>query len=121
MKGKSQMDDKRKWNREDAVFFMDMVGSARSPNDKHEYFQRKPYYKILERRDSVEFVRFSDIYRSLSPVLSERERRILNGLYGVDEERVATKKIAEQWGVTPGRIRQLRNKAEIKLVTKILS
>jgi len=48
--------------KDDVIFFMDMVGSAKSPNFKPKLYRVKPYYKILDDPYSDELLRFIKIY-----------------------------------------------------------
>ncbi|ALX49070.1 hypothetical protein [Lentibacillus amyloliquefaciens] len=70
------MDD-RTITSDDAIFFMDMVNSARSPNHVPGFYRVKPYYKILDDPESNEFQRFIKVYNASKHVLQEREQKIL--------------------------------------------
>lgn len=59
--------------KEDAVFFLDMIGSRKSPNHIPQFNAEKPYQKILRNRDSVDYKRFVQVYSDVRNTLSERE------------------------------------------------
>ena len=103
----------------DATFYLDMIGSSLSPNKEHKIGDRKPYYKILDERNSDDFKRFVGVYTLMRDFLSEREQVILNELYGVNKERATLKTIGEMLNVGPERIRQIGRKAEFKIARKI--
>jgi DNA-directed RNA polymerase specialized sigma subunit len=103
----------------DAIFYLDMIGSSYSPNREHKIGDLKPYYKILDERNSDDFKRFVGVYTSMRDFLSEREQIILNGIYGVNKERKTLKTIGEMLNVGPERIRQIGRKAESKIARKI--
>ncbi|MGG3471316.1 sigma factor-like helix-turn-helix DNA-binding protein [Neobacillus pocheonensis] len=56
----------------------------------------------------------------MSHVLNEREQIILNEMYGVNKERTYLKTVAELLNLSPERVRQLRNRAEYKMIRRLL-
>lgn len=113
------MDD-RTITSDDAIFFMDMVNSARSPNHAPKFYQVKSYYKILDDPNSNEFQRFIKVYNAGKYILKEREQMILDDLYGINKPRVTHKKASIPHNITQERVRQICYKAELKIVTYLL-
>ncbi|NMD71530.1 hypothetical protein HHO41_14590 [Bacillus sp. DNRA2] len=72
------MEEEIKLSREDAIFFMDMVASSKSPNYVPKLPKVKPYNKILKDRNSNDFNRFIRLYKAMRYVLAERELIILD-------------------------------------------
>lgn len=106
---------------DDVIFFMDMVNSAKSPNFKPKLYRVKPYYKILDDQYSDEFHRFIRIYNKTKHILKERERQILDDIYGVHKPRVTFKEACKPHNITPERIRQILYYAERKMVRSLLN
>lgn len=106
--------------KDDAIFFMDMVDSVKSPNFKPKLFRPKPYYKILDNRDSDEFQRFINIYNKIKHVLEKREQQILYDIYGVHKPRMTMQEACKPHNISPERVRQIRYKAEMKMVRSLL-
>jgi len=100
---------------EDAIFYMDMVGSVSSPNFKPKVNRIKPYYEILDNRESKKFQRFVKIYSNQKHILSERERNILDDIYGIFGDRKLMKEVASIHNITPERVRQIIYKSEGKI------
>ena len=107
-------------NRDDAIFFMGMVNSAKSPNHVPGFYKSKPYYKILDNRESAQFQRFMKIYIAQKYVLTVRERQILNDLYGFDKPRLTLKNVGILHNITQERVRQIRQYAERKIVNELM-
>jgi DNA-directed RNA polymerase sigma subunit (sigma70/sigma32) len=107
-------------NRDHAIFFMDMVGSRKSPNYVPKLPKVKPYNKILKGRNSIDFKRFIRLYKAMRHVLSDRELIILDDVYGVNNVRKSLKTVGEMLNISPERVRQICTKAEYKLVDEIL-
>ncbi|MFD2759857.1 sigma factor-like helix-turn-helix DNA-binding protein [Lentibacillus juripiscarius] len=105
---------------DDAIFFMDMVNSAKSPNDIRGFYKRKSYYKILDEKDSDEYQRFMRIYNAEKHILKERERQILDDLYGLTKPRMTLKEAGIPHNITQERVRQLRHRAEITIVRNLV-
>ncbi|WHY75697.1 sigma factor-like helix-turn-helix DNA-binding protein [Neobacillus sp. WH10] len=114
------MNYENKMTRDDAIFYLDMIGSSRSPNQKHKIGELKPYYKILGERNSDDFRRFIRIYTEMKHLLTDKEQFILNEIYGVNKEREKLKTIGKMLNVGPERIRQIGTKAEYK-IARIIS
>lgn len=109
--------DENKLTKDDAKFFMDMVGW--SPD--FILYKGKPYTKLLKERNSDDYIRFIGVYKDTRHVLSERELITLNKIYGVIERRSTLKSIAELLDISPERVRQLRDEAEKKIIREILA
>ncbi|MEH7118258.1 sigma factor-like helix-turn-helix DNA-binding protein [Neobacillus vireti] len=103
--------------KEDVTFFLDMIGSIKRPN--YNIGDLKPYYKILDQRDSENFKRFIKIYIFSRDFLSDREKVILNEAYGVNEKRLTLKAIGEKLNIGPQRVSQIRAEAERKITLKL--
>ncbi|MFC2947620.1 sigma factor-like helix-turn-helix DNA-binding protein [Virgibacillus sediminis] len=114
------MQQENNLSKDDAIFFMDMVGSVKSPNFETRMNGVKPYYKIIKERDSNKFRRFIRIYIALRHILSEREQVVLNELYGLIKEGSQLKTVGALLNITPERVRQIRNQAERKIVREVL-
>lgn len=104
---------------DDAIFFMDMVKSSKSPNHVSGFYQTKPYYKILDDPDSDAFKRFIKVYHAEKHVLTEREQTILADLYGITKPRVNLKQAGLLHHVTQERIRQIRQNSERKITSAL--
>src|SRR5699024_828838 len=105
--------------RDNVIFYMDMVNSAKSPNFIPKLFKRKQYYKILDEPDSDEFHRFIKIYNKTKHILKDRERQILDDIYGVNKPRLTFKEACKPHGITQERVRQLLHKGELKIVRNL--
>ena len=81
------MDYKNKITKNDAIFYLDMIGYIKKKGELN------PYYKILDERNLNDFKRFVGVYTVMRDFLSEREQIILNEIYGVKKERSTLKKI----------------------------
>lgn len=114
------MDNEVTFTKEDSIFFMDMVGSCLSPNYVPQLPHKKPYNKILKDRNSTEYKRFIHIYKAIRHILSERERIILDEVYGVNGVKSSLRVAGEKINISPERVRQIRNKAENKLAVGIV-
>jgi DNA-directed RNA polymerase sigma subunit (sigma70/sigma32) len=116
------LDDTYKWTRDDAIFFMDMVGSTRSPNFVPPQLGKvKPYKKIVKEKDSIDTKRFIGLYKSIRHRLNEREVIILNEMYGVDKESPATlKTVGQLLNISPERVRQISSLTERNIVWAML-
>ncbi|MGF6950093.1 DNA-directed RNA polymerase sigma subunit (sigma70/sigma32) [Neobacillus sp. B4I6] len=114
------MEYKTKLTKDDAIFFMDMVGSVRSPNFVPRLHKRKPYYKILNERNSEDYQRFIRLYETMKHILTQREQTILNEMYGLNQERARLTTVGELLNISRDRVRQLRNGAENKIVKELL-
>lgn len=101
--------------RDDAIFFMNMVGSPLSPSFVFEFYKKKPYYKILDDRNSNDFLRFIKVYHIKKDLLTDREQKVLIDLYGIDHPRLTFKEASVPHNITPERVRQIRSKAERKI------
>ncbi|MCY8938857.1 sigma factor-like helix-turn-helix DNA-binding protein [Peribacillus frigoritolerans] len=112
------MDYEKILTKNDAIFFMDMVGW--NPNFIFKSYKKKPYTKLLSQKNSDNYERFIEVYKAMRHVLPEREQIILNEIYGVKKERSTLKKVAELLDISPEHVRQLRNRAEDKIVKEIL-
>jgi DNA-directed RNA polymerase sigma subunit (sigma70/sigma32) len=97
----------RNINKGDAIFYLGMIDSS--------FGEVKPYYKVLDERDSDEYKRFIGVFLVISGSLSEKEQFILNELYGVNEKRKTLKAIGEMLNIGPERVRQIAKKAEFKM------
>lgn len=104
----------------DAIFYMDMVGSAQSPNYVSKLNKQKPYYELLKNRNSNEYSRFISIFVVMSYVLTERELLVLNNLYGLGNDNTKLKTVGQLINVSPERVRQIGYKAERKIVRELL-
>ncbi|RCW62968.1 hypothetical protein [Saliterribacillus persicus] len=114
------MDAEINISKEDAIFYLEMIDSVKSPNFKPGLFRRKPYYILIKDRESINYKRFISVYTALRYVLSDREQFILNRVYGINHEVTPTKNIASSLQITPGRVLTIRNKANVKLAREIL-
>ncbi|TWE08768.1 sigma-70-like protein [Neobacillus bataviensis] len=115
------MNVKSELTRNDVIFFMDMIDSVWSPNFKPQIFKQKPYYKILNQKNSDDYKRFLGVYKAIRHVLTERELTVLDEIYGVDKEGSQLKTIAAILNISPERVRQISKEAENKLAKKLLS
>jgi len=114
------MDNEVKLTKDDSIFFMDMVGSRKSPNHVPKINKVKPYRKMLKDRNSTEYTRFIRIYKAMRHILSEREMIILDEIYGVNGVNCTLKTTGEKVNLSPERVRQICKKSENKLVFGIL-
>ncbi|MFJ7729276.1 hypothetical protein ACIQXV_24525 [Neobacillus sp. NPDC097160] len=106
--------------KDDAIFFMDMVGSVWGPNFKPKLHKSKPYIKILRHKDSAEYKRFIDVYEVMKYILTEKEIVILNEVYGIDKEKSTLQAVADSLNLSFERVRVLRNGAENKIAKALL-
>lgn len=105
---------------EDSILFLEMTGWLGSPNYKQKLYRRLPYVKILKDFKSDERKKFISIYNDMKYLLLDKEIDILDRLYGVNNEKCSSlREIGEWLGVGPGRVRQIRNKAETKMCREI--
>ena len=102
----------------DAVYYRDMVGLGEK-KPKSVQSNRSPFYNLLEDRNSHEYIRFIKVYKTMQYVLSEREKLVLNKTYGVDSDIEVMRKIAKEINVTPERVRQIRYKANVKILREL--
>lgn len=103
--------EKRDITRNDAIFFIDMLGYPGSRIDP-KLHRPKPYYKILKESQSDDFLRFMNVYNEAKHILSERERQILDSIYA----KTTYKEACKPHGITPERVRQIVYKSEKKIV-----
>lgn len=106
--------------KDDALFFMHMVSYPKRPNRTSVFNQNNPYYKILDNRDSYEFLQFIKIYNYEKHILKERERQILDALYGVNEPKVTMKQAGLIHHISQERVRQIRQKAEWNIADSLM-
>ncbi|WP_449354690.1 sigma factor-like helix-turn-helix DNA-binding protein [Virgibacillus natechei] len=74
----------------------------------------------MDNQDSYEFQRFIKVYNAGKHVLKEREQQILDDLYGVTKPRVTLKKAGIPHNIKQERVRQVRHRAELKIVKSML-
>ncbi|WP_099364492.1 hypothetical protein [Fredinandcohnia onubensis] len=106
-------------SKDDAIFYLDMVNSSKSPNFQGSMHRRKPYYDLFKEKESDEYRRFIFVYNTMKHVISDREQYILNEIYGVEKECSKLSLIATTLDVSPERIRAIRNYAERKISTEL--
>ncbi|AIF45114.1 hypothetical protein X953_01665 [Virgibacillus sp. SK37] len=108
--------------RKDIINFLDLIDSQYSPNYKPQIGRMKPYWKLLkkENMDETEYKSFLYIYSHLKDILSERERFILDSIYGVSGEFLNDTQVAKILNISNSRVGQIRRKAERKLGKKLL-
>ncbi|WP_198023304.1 sigma factor-like helix-turn-helix DNA-binding protein [Virgibacillus sp. SK37] len=70
--------------------------------------------------DETEYKSFLYIYSHLKDILSERERFILDSIYGVSGEFLNDTQVAKILNISNSRVGQIRRKAERKLGKKLL-
>lgn len=99
----------------DVDFFTEMISNFDLISGKSKFFNRNNYYKILDKRESEGFQRFIRIYNAIKHILKERQRQILDDLYGVYKPRITLKKVGEVHSITSSRVRSIRVDAEVKL------
>jgi DNA-directed RNA polymerase specialized sigma subunit len=95
--------------KEDVLYFIYMRNSEKMGSSKR-------YYTILQNKDSEEYKRFINVYVKNKYVLPERERIVLDSVYGVNGTPLKLREVADVIKVTPERVRQLVYKSERKLV-----
>jgi DNA-directed RNA polymerase sigma subunit (sigma70/sigma32) len=105
---------------QDSRFFLDMIGYLLNPISISSY-NTKPYKKILNDKKSQDYKLFVKIYKDTCHILSDREQIILNDLYGINKEKNSLKNIALKLKLSPERVRQLRNEAEIKIAKSLIN
>jgi DNA-directed RNA polymerase sigma subunit (sigma70/sigma32) len=106
-------------SRDEAIYFLDMIGSSRSPNHQPRLGKRKPYYALLKDRETKEYKSFIEIYLILKNILSEKECLILERVYGINQECVPMHTIGEDFNIKAERVRQIKTKAEFRLASAI--
>lgn len=111
--------DSNNLTKEDSIFFMEMIDSSKSPNFEPKMHQVKPYYKIVNEKDSDDFKRFIKVYNAKRNVLTEREQFILDEIFGVNKNCSKLKPVAEILNISSSRVRQIRNKAERKITSDL--
>lgn len=100
--------------REDALYYVEMRGNER-------IHKAKRYYKLLNDRESFDYKRFVNVYLEHRTFLSEREKFVLDSIYGVNEIPMKLREVGTMLELTPERIRQLIYKGERKITTILLS
>lgn len=108
-----------KFTVEDAVFFLDMIDSAWSPNWEPKMYKQKPYYALFKDKDSDDYKRFLGVYNAMRNELSERDQFVLDEIYGVDRDCAKLKTVAAMLGITPARVSQIIAKGERNLGEKL--
>lgn len=98
-----------------------MINSPYAPNYKPKIGQSKAYYQILTKPSSDEYIKFIQIYKFLRNNINERERNLLDFVYGVNCEVVPSPKIGKMMRLSSGRIYQIRNNAERQLANQVLA
>lgn len=99
----------------DIVFFTKMTSSFDPITGENKLYNHNNYYKILDKKDSEEFQRFIEIYNKTKHILKERQRQILDDLYGVYKPRLTQKEVSKVHQIGSSRVRKIRVDAEIKL------
>lgn len=82
---------------------------------KSEYGKPKKYHKLFKERDSDGYRKFILVYTSFRECLVEREKYVLDLVYGLNKEFVTLKEIGKRMGITSSRVAQLRDRAERNL------
>jgi DNA-directed RNA polymerase sigma subunit (sigma70/sigma32) len=95
--------------KEDVLYFLYMKKSEKIG-------LMKRYYYILHNKESEEYKRFINVYLKHKYVLPAREQIVLDSVYGVKDNPLKLREVAEIIEVTPERVRQLVYKSERKLV-----
>jgi len=85
-----------------------------------EYGKSKRYYELLKDMDSDRYKEFIFVYTSFRECLVEREKYVLDLVYGLNNEIVTLKEIGKRMGLTTSRVAQLRNKAERTLTKEMI-
>jgi hypothetical protein len=104
--------------KDNAIFFMDMVGSVLSPNYVPGLYKTKPYKRMLLEKDS-DYQRFIGLFSIMNYVLSKREVFILETLYGVNKEKASILEVSKMLQISHQRVRQIRHDAELKIVREL--
>ncbi|MFC7322904.1 hypothetical protein [Halobacillus campisalis] len=102
----------------DAAYYESMVGSGGNTSKKSLY-DRCPFYELLKDRNSEEYKMFIKVYKTMQYILLDREKLVLNKIYGVDCDIKILSKIAKEINVTPERVRQIRYKANVKILREL--
>ena len=113
------MKDITKLTHNDAIFFLDMINSTRSPNYEPGFYKRKTYYKLLKHQNSDDYRRFISVYKAMRHILTEREQIVLNKVYGTDGEPSNLKSVGAMLNVSPERAKQIRSKGERKIAREL--
>ncbi|MCP3027748.1 sigma factor-like helix-turn-helix DNA-binding protein [Halobacillus sp. A5] len=100
----------------DAAFYRNMIGLGIKNPQKSK---RSPFYNLLKDCNSEEYMRFIKVYKTMQYVLSEREKLVLNKIYGVDSEIEVMINIAKEINVTRERVRQIRYRANVKILREL--
>jgi DNA-directed RNA polymerase sigma subunit (sigma70/sigma32) len=104
---------------EDATFFLDMIGSWKSPNYQPNFGRRKPYYALLKDPESNELKRFIQTYEAIKYILTEKEQLVLNQCYGVAKKSAPMHIVGSELNIGPERVRQIKAPAEYRLAMEI--
>jgi DNA-directed RNA polymerase sigma subunit (sigma70/sigma32) len=101
----------------EALFYLDMINSPGAPNHVSGFFVPKPYYKLLKNLEGEEYKKFLRVYLATKDVLTDREKKVLNCIYGINGTVYNLKDAAKLIGVTPERIRQNKSRGERKIAS----
>jgi len=97
---------------EDAIFFLDMIRSYRSPNHIPQLKVVKPYHKIVRNNILIEHQLFIRVYKEVRHILSEKEAYILDEVYN---NGATLKIVGKSLNISSERVRQIRTFAEFKI------
>lgn len=109
------MDQQTTISKEDAIFYLDMINSALSPNHVSKFYKRKPVSKLVKERESADYKRFMRIYLVNNHIYTERERAILDEFYGVHKPGENLVVIGKNHGISNERVRQIIAKTDRKI------
>lgn len=104
---------------EEATFFLDMIGSWKSPNYQPNFGKRKPYYALLKDPELNELKRFIQTYEAIKYILTEKEQLVLDRCYGVAQKSAPMHIVGSELNIGPERVRQIKAHAEYRLAMKI--
>ncbi|WML56661.1 sigma factor-like helix-turn-helix DNA-binding protein [Neobacillus sp. PS2-9] len=113
------MDFETLMTKDNAIFFMDMVDSVKSPNFVPVLFKPRPYIKLLQNKGE-DYQRFIGLYAMMKYILSEREVFVLDSIYGINKEKATFEEIGKMLNLSRSRIAHIRNDAEVKLVRELI-
>jgi DNA-directed RNA polymerase sigma subunit (sigma70/sigma32) len=109
-----------KITRDDAIFFMDMIDSSKSPNHVSKKYKVKPFRKLLKDRNSGDYKRFIELYEKMRHILSETEQVVLDEIYGVSKEPSTLLQVSNKLNKSPERARQICVQAQFRLARALV-
>ncbi|WP_064199054.1 hypothetical protein [Brevibacillus brevis] len=108
-------------SKEDAIFFLDAIGSTYSPNTTYRFNKRSPYMEYLKDRNSEQCRRFLRVGEVLLVLVkNERKAIVLESRWGIYEDIITLEDLGVRLGLKSNEsVRYLQKKCERELAKQL--